>query len=479
MVLRAFVLLLALLALLLPAHAQKRVALVIGNSAYASAGTLSNPTRDSTAVETLLRAAGFDTVEARRDLGALAMRRALRYFSFQVRDADIAVIFYAGHGIEVNGTNYLIPVDAALERDIDVEDETVPLDRLTQVLEPAKRLRLVILDACRDNPFARSMKRTIGNRSIGRGLARVDVLTSDTLIAFAAKAGSTASDGDGANSPYTTALVKHLTTPGLDLRLAFGRVRDDVLKVTANRQEPFVYGSLGGSEIALVAAVKPVPPPVALAVSPPAPLPQVSEAERAWAAAQNTKSVTALEAFIARFKDSFYADLARARIEELKSQQTAAIPPPASAPAQPVAPDPSVLTRALQAELKRVGCDPGPVSGGWSGKTRQALGEFIRLTKAAIPSEEPTDAALDAVKKQKERVCPLHCGTAEIEKEGRCVAKASATAPKTKAPPGANSNEAAKKGPQGVGMCWGNNGGQKGFNVVPCNDPTSSGQKIN
>jgi uncharacterized caspase-like protein len=162
------------------------------------------------------------------------------------------VIFFAGHGMEVNGTNYLIPIDAILERDIDVEDETVPLDRVIQILEPAKRLRLVVLDACRDNPFVRSMKRTIAGRSIERGLAKVDVLTSDTLIAFAAKAGSTASDGDGTNSPYTTALLKHLTIPGLDLRLAFGRVRNEVLKNTDNRQEPFVYGSLGGSEVSLV-----------------------------------------------------------------------------------------------------------------------------------------------------------------------------------------------------------------------------------
>jgi hypothetical protein len=253
------VFLLSLLAASPAAHAERRVALVIGNGDYVKVGKLANPTRDARSIETLLRAAGFDVVEAKRDLGTVAMRRTLRDFSDRVRDADIAVVFYAGHGIEVNGTNYLIPVDATLERDIDVEDEAVPLERVTQVLEQAKRLRLVILDACRDNPFVRSMRRTIAGRSIGRGLAKIDVLTSDTLIAFAAKAGSTAADGEAANSPYTSALVKHLTTPGLDLRLALGRVRDEVLKSTGNKQEPFVYGSLGGTEIALVA--KPRPPP--------------------------------------------------------------------------------------------------------------------------------------------------------------------------------------------------------------------------
>ena len=135
----------------------------------------------------------------------------------------------------MDGTNYLIPVDAILQRDTDVEDEAISMDRLLRILEPVKRLRLIILDACRENPFTRSMKRTIASRAIGRGLAKVEVVNSDTLIAFSAKAGSTALDGDGKNSPFTTALLNHLATPGLDLRIAFGQVRDDVLKATANR----------------------------------------------------------------------------------------------------------------------------------------------------------------------------------------------------------------------------------------------------
>jgi len=234
------------------AVAEKRVAFVIGNGTYANVSKLPNPTRDADAMEALFRKAGFDVVEAKKDVGLAAMHRALRDFSDRVQDADIAVVFFAGHGIEVNGINYLIPVDAVLERDTDVEIEAVSLDRVTRMLEQAKRLRLVILDACRDNPFVRSMRRTVASRSIGRGLAEVQVPTTDTLIAFAAKAGSTAADGQGSHSPYTEALVTHLATPGLDLRLALGRVRDEVLKSTAKRQEPFVYGSLGGAEIALV-----------------------------------------------------------------------------------------------------------------------------------------------------------------------------------------------------------------------------------
>jgi uncharacterized caspase-like protein len=201
------------IASLTDAHADQRVALVIGNSAYQHVAKLPNPVNDAQAVAALFKRAGFDVVESRLDLDAASLKRAMRDFTDMARDADVAVVYYAGHGIEVDGTNYLIPVDAVLERDVDVDDETVSVDRVMRALDPVKRLRLVILDACRDNPFTRTMKRTMTSRAIGRGLAKMEPLTSDTLIAFAAKAGSTAMDGDGKHSPFTSALVKHLATP--------------------------------------------------------------------------------------------------------------------------------------------------------------------------------------------------------------------------------------------------------------------------
>src|SRR6202158_3726754 len=235
-----------------PAFADKRVALVMGNSAYQNVNRLANPTNDSEAMSAILKKAGFDVVELKRDLNVSEMRRALRDFSDTVRDADVAIVYFAGHGIEINGNNYLIPVDAVLERDIDAFDEAIPLDRVLTVIEPAKQLRLVILDACRDNPFRKIMKNTVASRAVGRGLAKVEPASPNTLIAFAAKAGSTATDGDDKNSPFTAALLKYLPRPGLDRRKAFGFVRDDVLRVTHNRQEPFIYGSLGGEDVALV-----------------------------------------------------------------------------------------------------------------------------------------------------------------------------------------------------------------------------------
>ncbi len=243
-----------------PAFAEKRIALVIGNSTYDRVPQLQNPVNDATAMAEMFKRAGFDAAMLKLDLRANEMRRALRDFSDEAQDADMAIIYFAGHGLEIQGTNYLIPVDAVLERDADADDEAIPLDRLLNAMAPARQLRLVILDACRDNPFAKSMKRAVvsrwANRGLARigpgGLARVEPTSPNTLVAFAAKAGSTADDGNTRNSPFTTALVKFLPTPGLDLRKAFGFVRDEVLKVTHNRQEPFIYGSLGGNDVPLV-----------------------------------------------------------------------------------------------------------------------------------------------------------------------------------------------------------------------------------
>ena len=164
----------------------------------------------------MFKKAGFEVVESKLDLGNTAMRRAIREFTGTAKNADIAVVYYAGHGIEFDGTNYLIPVDAELASDVDVEDETISLDRVMRMLDPVKRLRLVILDACRENPFGKKMTRTIASRSMGRGLAKIEVTSTDTLVAFAAKAGMTAADGTGDHSPFTAALLDSLAMPGLD-----------------------------------------------------------------------------------------------------------------------------------------------------------------------------------------------------------------------------------------------------------------------
>src|SRR5918911_1053104 len=174
----------------------RRVALVVGVSAYQAVPPLPNAVNDAGAVADLFRNAGFDVVTARSNVGNLEFKRALREFEDTVTDADIAVVFYAGHGIEIRDVNYLIPADAKLLNERDADDEAIALDRLITALEPAKRLRLIILDACRDNPFASKMKRRVATRAVNAGLGKVAPSTSDTLIAYAAKDKAVAADGE-------------------------------------------------------------------------------------------------------------------------------------------------------------------------------------------------------------------------------------------------------------------------------------------
>ena len=295
------------------ALADKRVALVIGNSTYVNVPRLPNPANDAPAVADLFKAVHFDSVQLRLDAGIADLRRAVSDFAYLAADADIAVVYYAGHGMEIDGNNYLVPIDAKLARDFDVDDEALSLDRVLRAIEPARRLHLVILDACRDNPFLKTMKRSVGSRSMGRGLAKVEPVVSDTLIAFAARAGSIALDGGGRNSPFTSSLLKHIATPGIDIRLAFGHVRDDVLEMTGQKQEPFVYGSLGGKTISIVNAT---PDPVPVVAKPDL---AITDAAQAWAAAKDTTNRAVLEAFIRQYGESFYAALARARLKEIEA----------------------------------------------------------------------------------------------------------------------------------------------------------------
>jgi uncharacterized caspase-like protein len=224
-----------------------RIALVIGNSAYRAVPRLPNSIRDARSVAQSLREVGF-SVKVETDLTDSEMRRALREFAARAAAVDWAVVYYAGHGIEIGGENYLIPTDAGLKSDRDVAFEAVSLKQVLGVLAGARKLRLVILDACRDNPFLSQMSRGSASRSIGRGLARVEP-EADTLIVYSAKAGQIAQDGDGENSPFTYALVKRLAEPRLEISMFFRRVRDDVLAATARKQEPATYGSLGGEEL--------------------------------------------------------------------------------------------------------------------------------------------------------------------------------------------------------------------------------------
>lgn len=303
----------AILSMVLPlddAWADKRVALVVGNANYATVPKLPNPSRDASSVAQMFRDAGFDSVDVAVNVGNLEFKRAIRKFEVDADQADIAVVYYAGHGLEIGGTNYLIPVDARLASDRDAEDEAIPLDRMVSSADGASKLRVIILDACRDNPFTTLMRRDrkASNRVVASGLGKAEPTSIDTLIAYAAKAGSTAEDGDGQHSPFTSAILKNLTIPGLDIRLAFGRVRDEVMRSTGSRQEPFVYGSLGGGNISLV------PAPKVQEVS-------AGDIKADYDLVAKIGTLRAWEVFLGTYKTGFYADLARVQVANLTEQQ--------------------------------------------------------------------------------------------------------------------------------------------------------------
>jgi Tfp pilus assembly protein PilF len=245
------------------ARSGRRVALIIANAGYKTVAALRNPQHDGDAIAASLRAVGFETVTVAADATREKLVDALRTFANEAEKADWAMVYYSGHGIEVNGMNYLIPVDARLAADRDVQFEAVPLDQVMASVEGAKKLKLILLDACRDNPFAPQMRRTaapdtaampaptaggtVGTRSIGRGLGEVKV-SGATLVVYAAKHGQTALDGDGGNSPFAIAVVQRIAMPDVEINKLFRLVRDDVMEATAGRQEPYTYGSLPGRE---------------------------------------------------------------------------------------------------------------------------------------------------------------------------------------------------------------------------------------
>jgi uncharacterized caspase-like protein len=293
-----------------------RVALVIGESNYKKA-PLRNPTHDAEAIADMFTRAGYK-VDFYKDLGYLDFKAALQRFEDEASEAEIAVVYYAGHGIEVNGANYLIPVDAVLVNDRHPEDSAIPMDRAVDAMFEARKLKLVILDACRDNPFKRSERMVTRSAAgpatdsgpkvagVNPGLA---YKIPNTLVAYATAQGATADDdvGNGQHSPFTDALLHHLTIPGLDIRRAFGAVTEEVDKVTKHQQVPAIYASLGGDNISLV------PPP-----------PVEPDGKTEYEAAKQVDTIQAWEVFISHYPNGFYSELARVQLEKLRAQEKAA-----------------------------------------------------------------------------------------------------------------------------------------------------------
>jgi uncharacterized caspase-like protein len=255
--------------------ASNRVALVMGNGAYRSVAPLSNPSNDAADIAQALRRIGFDVIEG-RDLEKRAMEDKIRDFGHKLDKADVALFFYAGHGLQVGGKNYLVPIDAKLDRAGDLSFETVEVGLVMGQMEAEKRVNLVFLDACRDNPLTRSLARALGTRSasVGQGLASIQSAVG-TMIAYATQPDNVALDGEGRNSPFTAALLRHIATPGLEISSLMKRVRADVVAATRERQVPWDHSSLMG-DVVLVPMADGAPAAITpVVVSPPAAAPGV------------------------------------------------------------------------------------------------------------------------------------------------------------------------------------------------------------
>jgi uncharacterized caspase-like protein len=311
---------LALVILSTPAaHAEKHVALVIGNAVYKNAVTLQNPRNDATNVSEALKRLGFETIVG-LDLDRDGMEEKLIAFARIARDADVALVYYSGHAMQFGGGNYLMPVDATLHDQADLRRLT-RVDDIVADLKQAKSLRILVLDACRVNPLAeelsRSMELTRGP-PVDRGLARI-IAARGMIISYATQAGQTAADGQGRNSPYTMAFLKNIETPE-EISTIFRHITADVDTATRSSQLPELSLSVVEDFY-----LKGRPQPTADAASTFPTMQPMSEAAQAWAATQGTTSQAVLEDFVKRYGDSYYGTLARTRLDELKKSADLAV----------------------------------------------------------------------------------------------------------------------------------------------------------
>ncbi len=405
---------LAPLATAAPATDERRVALVIGNGSYAHTTVLPNARNDGRAMAETLRGLGFDVLEG-IDADRAGTEELIRQFGRRLRGADVGLFFYAGHGLQVGGSNYLVPVDVALEDETDVAFEAVRLDVVLAQLEREPRTSLIFLDACRDNPLNASRIGLTRAAAASRGLARVDG-SIGTLIAFATEPDAVALDGDGPHSPFTAALLDHIGTPGLEVRQMLTRVRQQVIDATNGEQVPWDHSSLTGAFFFKPPEPEPLatlPDPATSFVTAPATAtpsdPGAAELivwETMQDIAEPEQQVAALKLYLETFPQGRFARLAEIQIAALTApepepvldgQQPAAVdvaavpklPAPApetttpDAPRQSLPPGPADVEQSLglalndrrtaQSALTLLGYDTGGIDGIFGSKTRGAL----------------------------------------------------------------------------------------------------------
>ncbi|MBL4890977.1 MAG: caspase family protein [Rhizobiaceae bacterium] len=481
----------------------------MGNSAYKNVAELANPKHDAAAMTEKLTSLGFEVVTG-TDLDLIEMKKTVRRFIRELSGSDIAVFYYAGHGLQVNGSNYMAPIDANLRSYDDLDFETVPMNLVLSAMERNAKVNMIFLDACRDNPLAVNLARSMGTRSaaVGRGLAQVGSGVG-TLVSFSTQPGNVALDGTGQNSPYTSALVKHLGTPGEDIAQSMVSVRREVLKLTNGKQVPWEHSSLTGKvvlknkpdvasvpqptlepsvgakpiqdnisnkiELVFWDSIKNETEPELLqtylmkypngvfaslasarlklvlrkqkeAAAPKQPDATIELAY--WDAIKDSERAQFFEAYLNRYPNGLYSEIAKLKIELSKERQgtkfekilvskpRAVAPAPENGPDKIALLEPEVativesdkpafdvkeITRGVQRELNRLGCNAGPNDGIWGKGSRKALGQYGNHAQNKLVSLEPSPELLEQLRTNKSRVCPIICRRGFKKQDDQCI----------------------------------------------------------
>jgi uncharacterized caspase-like protein len=470
--LKRVILLIALVATaLLPAaaaNAERRVALVVGNSAYANAPLLRNPRNDASDMAAALKKLGFDVILG-LDLDQQSFARMIEQYAQRLDGADVGLFYYAGHGLQINDKNYLVSTNAKLDNEFLVSSESIELDSVVRLMESKTAVNIVFLDACRNDPLADNLRRSLVamNRSadLGRGLARIQPSGRDTLVAFAAAPGQEAADGRQRNSPFTGSLIKHLPTPGLEVSVMLKQVAADVRRETNNAQRPQQLSDMSRTFYfapAATAVAANVPAQKVEVKAPAVPsLPGVDDRALEiafWNAAQAANECEAMQDYVRRFPNGNFVTLAELAERRLCAKgrridvvaapsgatpqpepQAPPAPPPAQAVAlpspqppspQPPAPqplsaeppqtqtailapagatpedpiDPSVV-RDIQSQLIRLGCVQGEASGQWEASTQAALRAFNSGAGTSLDVDRPVPATVETLSRYPDRAC--------------------------------------------------------------------------
>jgi hypothetical protein len=420
----ALALFICVLGFALPAGAasDRRVALVIGNGAYTSVPPLANPLRDATAISAALKRLGFEVVEG-YDLKMDEMTGIVREFAQKLDGAKAGVVYYAGHGIAVGDENYLIPVDASLKSESDLDFRAVNVQLVLRQMQREERVNILILDACRDNPFTAQL--AAKSRAVTRGLMPIETQSaSGILIAFATDPRATALDGDrDGNSPFTSALLKHIETPEVSITTVMDRVRADVWEATGKKQKPWTNSSIIGEfrmnpslrlaavdPVKAIEAATPVP-----AMPPPVVLDRAQMDVKLWEVAERGNSAADYKAYLDSFPSGQFAAFARNRLARLD-----ATPPAPNAAAQPAVLAEEALKkevgsaeteaviklaakdrRELQTRLSLSGFKPGKLSGNFGTSQRKAI-QAWQATQAIPATGFLTRMQVTALRSQSE-----------------------------------------------------------------------------